>query len=99
MMDKQTVIDVIKVLIRDNGLVQSDLFVPEYVPIKFGGDLKVILASVKPFKDHYLGVLNRPQVLKTPVNTMLPEIQQIQIVDSDPIYSDNKYVICRKTTK
>lgn len=99
MTNKQTVIDVIKVLIRDNEIVQSDLFAPEYVPIKFGGDLKVILANTKPFKDHYLGVLSRPQVLKTPTNTMLPEIQQIQIVDSDPIFSDNKYVICRKTTK
>jgi hypothetical protein len=99
MTDKKTVIDVIKVLIRDNDIVASDLFTPEYVPIKYGGECIVVFPNVKPFKDHYLGVLSRPQVIKNPTNTLLPEIAHMQIVDSEPIFSDNKYFICRKNTK
>lgn len=97
-MEKTTVIDVIKVLIRDNGIVQSDLFVPEYIPVKFGGEFNVTLPNIKPFKNHYLGVVQRPQNTANPLNTLIPALTHVQIITDRPIYADTKYVLCEKVS-
>lgn len=97
-MEKQTVIDIIKLLIKDNKLVVSDLFVPEYLPIKFGGEFTVTLPNIKPFKNHYLGVVERPQSTSNPLNTLIPALQHVQIITDRPIYKDTKYVLCEKVS-
>jgi len=97
-MEKNTVIDVIKALIRDNAIVQSDLFVPEYIPIKFGGEFTVTLPNIKPFKNHFLGVVERPQTTNNPLNTLIPGLQHVQIITDRPVYKDTKYILCEKTS-
>lgn len=95
-MEKQTVIDIIKLLIKDNKLVSADLFPQEYIPVKFGGEFNVTLPNIKPFKNHYLGVVQRPQNTANPLNTLLPALTHVQIITDRPIYADTKYVLCEK---
>lgn len=96
-MDKSLIIELIKTCIKFFSITPEELGIEakqKYRPIKSGAELSVKLESKIPFNKHYLGILNRDQLVSTEMKSILEPVSKIMIVDSDTIEKIKKYYIC-----